>query len=465
MTVLVLAAFALLVSSIALLVIGLRGRQVDDHPVCRRCKFDLCGAAPGSTNCPECGADVTRRRTVRIGNRGRRHRMLAVAVTLLPVAVAPLAFLGWAGVRGVDLTRFRLASSVIGDVKGQGPDAISRAALRELARRVAAGGLSDAQVNDLADRALKQQADRTQPWVHPWGEFLEAAHDAGRLDEARWSRYLTEAAGFDIVVRPAVRRGDAIPLTIQGGRVRVGRDGRFIVQHGAPAVYALPDVLLGRDPGGIAAPARLSSGNSAGTWAESLIRPDADVLAKLPDGPHVAQAVFNVTITDASSKGRPFQQDVNLSAPFTLLPDAQPSVTVTRDPTITARFQKAIRIENVWMAGGAAYVSYGVGDLPFGQPFSVRLRAGDREWQLGSALVSGGGTHLLAGGPVGGFDPTHVDVIFHPDVDTAMRTTFISSIWKGDVVIPDVEVLYPQGPQPPPQQQQQQTRPAPPQQP
>lgn len=442
MTVLTLAFLSLLAPAIALLVAGWRGRPVDDHPVCRRCRFDLSGAPPGGTNCPECGADVTRPRAVRVGNRVRRWGMLAVAVPLLLVALGPPAMVGWVNVRRMDLTRYKPAAMVIRDVTGA--DGVMRAALRELTRRVAAGGLNDAQVNNLADRALARQADRSRPWVHRWGEFLEAAHDAGRLDEERWSRYLTEAARFDMVVRPAVRRGDPIPVNVQGGHVRVGRDGRFLVQHAAPAVSALPDVMLGRDPGGAAGPVPLNSGGATGTWSTSAIRPDPATLAKLPDGAHVVQAVVNVTITDAGINGRPFHQVVRLSAPFTLVPADRPSVTVKKDPSVTDQFRRAMSVQAVWSAGGQAHVMMDMGQTQFGQPFRVWLRAGDREWQVDRVLVGGGGSNLLVSGPAAGLDATRVDVVFRPDLHGALETVYVTTMWEGEVVLNDVEVAYPQ---------------------
>ncbi|HYO10382.1 MAG TPA: hypothetical protein VER17_15540 [Tepidisphaeraceae bacterium] len=59
-------ALAVATGALVLLVLGMRGRRVDDHPVCRRCGFDLVGPPGGTATCSECGADlVDRRRAVR----------------------------------------------------------------------------------------------------------------------------------------------------------------------------------------------------------------------------------------------------------------------------------------------------------------------------------------------------------------------------------------------------------------
>src|SRR5688500_20118731 len=39
--------------------LGLRGKRVDDHPLCRRCGLDLFGLPEGATKCSECGADLS----------------------------------------------------------------------------------------------------------------------------------------------------------------------------------------------------------------------------------------------------------------------------------------------------------------------------------------------------------------------------------------------------------------------
>ena len=69
MYVLVLVLILLFPLGLALLLLGVRGRRIDDHPICRRCGFDLFGLPAGSERCSECGAEVRRRRAIRIGRR------------------------------------------------------------------------------------------------------------------------------------------------------------------------------------------------------------------------------------------------------------------------------------------------------------------------------------------------------------------------------------------------------------
>src|SRR5215218_8796709 len=78
-------AFIVAWIGLALLVIGWRGRRTDDHPLCRRCGFDLTGRPPDSTRCAECGADIATSRAIRIGHRRKRGVVSLLAMLTLGV--------------------------------------------------------------------------------------------------------------------------------------------------------------------------------------------------------------------------------------------------------------------------------------------------------------------------------------------------------------------------------------------
>src|SRR5690348_5115483 len=91
-TLLLLPALAML-AGIALIVMGVRGRHVGDHPYCRKCGFDLFGVVE-RTHCPECGADVTAAKAVRIGSRVRRRGILGGGIATTAIAAAMLVIFG-----------------------------------------------------------------------------------------------------------------------------------------------------------------------------------------------------------------------------------------------------------------------------------------------------------------------------------------------------------------------------------
>ena len=80
---------ACLLGGIAAIVIGRRGRRVNDHPICRACGFDVVGIAAGGSaaRCPECGADLNGRRATRIGRRERSSALIVVGAVLLSLSL------------------------------------------------------------------------------------------------------------------------------------------------------------------------------------------------------------------------------------------------------------------------------------------------------------------------------------------------------------------------------------------
>src|SRR4051812_46274060 len=84
----------LLLISLPLLFLGLRGRVVGSHPVCRKCGFDLTGLPVTSSNCPECGSDLRKPRATRRGHLVRRRGMLWTGAILLFMGLVSGGFVG-----------------------------------------------------------------------------------------------------------------------------------------------------------------------------------------------------------------------------------------------------------------------------------------------------------------------------------------------------------------------------------
>src|SRR4029434_331876 len=87
---------------LALLIRGWRARVVDDHPLCRRCGYDLV-ASEQAVHCPECGRDLWQPRAIRIGHRRKRRASLAFGALLLVATLGTGGALGWAMAKGIDL--------------------------------------------------------------------------------------------------------------------------------------------------------------------------------------------------------------------------------------------------------------------------------------------------------------------------------------------------------------------------
>ncbi|QQE13175.1 hypothetical protein JD969_06855 [Planctomycetota bacterium] len=85
-------------------VIGWWGKKVDDHPVCRKCGYDLVGMKKDMREanqrigevCAECGAELgEKRRRVRVGNVKKRKWVMWLGVLLLMSGVGGIGVMGW----------------------------------------------------------------------------------------------------------------------------------------------------------------------------------------------------------------------------------------------------------------------------------------------------------------------------------------------------------------------------------
>ncbi|MDB5353693.1 MAG: hypothetical protein JWN24_146 [Phycisphaerales bacterium] len=235
----ILGIGALLLVSLALLALGIRGRRTDDHPVCRRCGFDLFGKPPESTRCSECGADLNRRRAVRLGNRARRPLVILLALPLLLAVACSLGTLRWINVHRANVIHHLPVWWLVSELNGSGGPTRD-SALAELDRRLQAGELSVAQVARVVGRALAIQADARLSWSPAWGDFLEHAYDRGDLTDALWQQYLQQSVtgGLQVRTRQMLCREELLPMALGLRAVRCGTtyqfkvEGSFVVRLG-----------------------------------------------------------------------------------------------------------------------------------------------------------------------------------------------------------------------------------------
>jgi ribosomal protein L37E len=232
-----IASLATFAVSTVLVLIALRGRRVNDHPLCRRCGFDLFGKPPESTVCSECGADLGRRRAVRVGQRERQRWLLQVAGPMLAISVGWSGLLGWDAARLTDWNRHKPVWWLMREVDGR-PGPTRDAALVELGRRIAGRSLPPDRSSALVDRALDWQADAGKPWSPGWGVVVESARAADRLTYDKWERYMAQSVTFTLeAFKPGKLFGrgetqesdEGVGLRIRRGPDRVGR-ARFTVE-------------------------------------------------------------------------------------------------------------------------------------------------------------------------------------------------------------------------------------------
>ena len=272
---------AALAVALGLLAAGLRGRRQDDHPICRRCRFDLFNRPASSTRCPECGADLTSHRATRVGNRERSRGTIWLAMLLLVPAALWLGGVAWVGVSGVKIVRHKPVWWLLSEGHSRDP-ATRSPALLELQRRLGDGTLTDGQFEAVIDRALDVQADERRPWDPNWGVLVEQAHQRKRLPADRWARYARQATRPLIELEGSrVTRGSGLPIRLSLTPPRAGPKSPLCVRWSISHVSFATDGIWRQQRGSIR---DLRPGPSGGLLVEFPL-PGYEI-QRLPAGSH-----------------------------------------------------------------------------------------------------------------------------------------------------------------------------------
>lgn len=296
---------------------ALRGRRMDDHPVCRGCGFDLFGKPAEQTRCSECGRLVTRPRAIRIGNRQRSAMAVFFGVMALLPGLGMIGLMIAVAYAGPEMDRHKPSWWLMAELSMAGPEMRTRT-LAELGNRLASGNLSASQIETVAEHALAVQANTRIAWYPPWGDFIELARATGQVSDTQWNRYLVQAvaSALSLKVDPRVRRGDPIPMQIHRRPGRVGL--AFSMTVVAQLTFTIDGVVVDTN--------RVARGWSVnlreGGIESDRIDLSPEVLARLSDGPHTLTMSCAMRITTSIDKtGDPVTQTVvELEAPVEIVP-------------------------------------------------------------------------------------------------------------------------------------------------
>ena len=440
--------------AVGLLAVGLRGRRTDDHPVCRRCGYDLTGGP--ADRCPECGGDLSRRRAVRVGHRRRRPTLIAAALALSGVGVATH---GWPAVERRPSWLLVWQTHLPGDAQ--------RAALFTLSRRMAAATPTDAVVDGLVDRGLAVQAasrSDDRAWNGTWGSLIESARKAGRVDPARWATYLRQASLVHLRVRPTVRPGDPLPVVIEQ-ETRTG-DGQMLAWYDRPALR-----IDGRPVPSAGWPGTSSSlvptwgGRPAGPPEPPIPPVDGRVTRGLSVGRHEVSATLRVAVLfttrympfdHAPVMGPPpptmvidFTADVPVSAAFDVCDAGHEPPVTSVDPARRKMVVEGLRVSGICLRNDGS-IQLNVNVDPFQAPpggvFRVSVRpAGGADRVILPCLDCRLDAWCIP--PSARCDPvwigtaTEADVTFWPDAEAARRMMDATPIWGEPVVIRAVPIV------------------------
>ena len=451
---------------------GLRGRRVDDHPLCRRCGFDLTGLPDGGGRCPECGADVAAPGAVVVGHRERRRGLIALGLLALLVGGTG----AWWAASKIDPTPYEPAWLLMW--RADGPQSANAdAALAELSRRSAGGGMGRSQrdalvalavrrlnlspaawdarwgtlvlaardagrlpaatVDLVTERALTLQGDTALAWDPMWGEWVESSREAGLVSDARWRRYAGQAPP-PLVLRVRTRSvadADHLPAELEMRHARVSQQSPLELRTVQRAVRL--------DAGPWTDVPERGGGSQLGTMMlrTKYLQVPFDPGRPLKRGPHHVAVRVEVSVRDGFADDAPTVAGWTdeEGADFTVLDPGEASATPAADPAAEGAVLASIRL------GGVRFDESGPGytlvNLTFEAPpmdlsFDVSLRdAAGREWPL-SGVTATAGEHYgtSASGPCEGAIVGPVDVLLRPSTTEAERSVGVVTYWGRPVI-------------------------------
>jgi hypothetical protein len=434
--------------------VGVRGRRRGDHEHCRRCGFDLSGRPEGAAACPECGADLSRRRATVKGVRHRRPWVTAAGVLLVLLGLSGAGFWSarseWTDKKPVFWLRAEARA---------GSAATRDKALLELGRRLPLGMLSDAQVAAIVDDAIAVQP--TAAWASSWGNLVEAARAARRVDDGRWATYARQGFAFTATVRPQVRQGEPVPFQVVaagtklaantrlGLRVRI-RTGKQRADGGADDAAPWRAVNFGRAARGVTpiatglAPTPADAG--PGTH-EQVVVLEYEIVegADAPNGPFPG-GMREVSL--ASQKVLP--GSATFKMPVTIVPSDRPAVAVVdaADAQVTDAVRKAITVAPIPSGTGITgylHLQLSCDTLMTGVCHRMAVWDGERAIARGTVRWpkdTRAGTHVAVV-PLQDLRSPTLRVTLTPDVVAAERTVDVLEMTGAAFTFEDVPTKAP----------------------
>lgn len=368
-TVLLVGILAAGVVGLGLAWFGLRGRRINDHPICRACGFDLLGVYPEIAVCPECGRALVGELAPARGRVQRSPRMLLAGGVLLVSAglfVTP-AFLS--GKSAASFAKLKPRAVLLWDIR-HGSAPVAGAALDEIQRR-AGSAAHPAEASAAVTAILDRQEQRDLAWDSRLGEYVEQAAAAGRIPTGQVERYFEHVTDWSVKGQSRLHDGDPLDLEVWATiDARAGMTGRFGVVAAIAAASLDGDVqeIEERGPPASVNPAfeawQFAAGQSQSTQTLASMSRGRRLLAiRGQAGPHVLRTMWNFELIDLTTDMLVDTWVVPLDMPLTIIPAGQPLTPLyhgTPEEAAAVRSSISVRV---------AEVSEGV---PGGY-FSVRL--------------------------------------------------------------------------------------------
>jgi hypothetical protein len=457
-----LAWVALLVPLLAgmlLVRLGLRGKRIDDHPLCRRCGFDLYGLPDDATNCSECGADLSVRNAVHIGNRRPRGSLTAVGALLLVVGMGGLAIVATVLWKGADVNAWKPVWLLAREL---GSDNVVQrdVAIKELDARMTASTLTAKQAGILADRILAWQADPSRAWVDAWGEMLWKLRMAALLPDEKWHAFALNAFDVKLKARPILRRGDPLPYEV------IIAPGRGNGQIDLAPAWEMTGYAIGGQWAPVTVQNRCDDRlGQPIARPQSALRTAREELAAIPSGPSVLTARVRLELHYSGPPyGLAAERLITLTAPVELASPESEGLQVVNDRATRAAVKASFGVHrhisfglsdswDVLIREGNARATLVVRDLPVDVAYDVGLGLADRDYNMGTVVLRAGkGTRYydlrVTVDAQRSADTKTATIALRPNLTAARETLDVIAICDADLAFRDLRVRHDTGPPP-----------------
>ena len=228
----VLTFLTLLILGVLLILLGRRGRKINNHPQCTWCGFDLVGVYPGAVTCPECGAGLARthgQKPVRQGVRIRQPIIIATGLALVLIAAAPLGLFTYAAITGTPIAK-HLPLRGLEIMANLGTQTRADEAAAELTDRLLKKSLNAEQSKRAVALVLAYQADANRPWTRPWADLLERVNLNALLTPEQSNQVIINAINPTMAARPTAARRRIAVVEITPGTTRLATNQQLNTQ-------------------------------------------------------------------------------------------------------------------------------------------------------------------------------------------------------------------------------------------
>jgi hypothetical protein len=363
--------------------------------------------------------------------RGERRRHKGIGISGLVVFLLGLAMGGGLWLTDIEWYSHLPESWIVKDAASSNPNVASRA-WNELLRRRATAPLSEDIEKNLTDLALKEQAAPSfRLSMEPMLEFLAQRYLDKKMTDGQADQFFLNSVNPSLRTRAMVAAGDVIPVQViyRGRGPSTGWSYRVSSKDVKVGSQTIP---MGGSMGG----SGLVAAGSSTSYAPGQ-----------PPGEYALEANIKVEIFHAplGSAVQPvWSKDLTLKSTLKVVAQkADEMVNLIDQPELAQQIKKSLRIDKFEKQPDGSYeMSLDIDKPPMNVAFSVFVRSGGKEFRMGD-FATDSRTNLgtsLHPYNIGQIAPGKVTIIFRSDPAVARKTIDLVEIWKGEILLEDVEL-------------------------